>query len=42
MTEAEFRSKLVRSRQQAAQGEVVAMQANETNNAFIQRLLCIR
>ena len=42
MTEAEFRTKLARSRQQAAHGEVTAMQANETGDAFIQRLLCTR
>ena len=42
MTEEEFRAKLVRSKQQAAQGEVIAMQANETGDAFIQLLLCTR
>ena len=41
MTEKEFRSKLEHSSAQAAEGQTIRMQENETSEQFINRLLCM-
>ena len=41
MTEEEFRSKLEHSSAQAAEGQTIRMQENETSEQFINRLLCM-
>ena len=41
MTEKKFRSKLEHSSAQAAKGQTIRMQENETSEQFINRLLCM-
>ena len=41
MTKEEFCAKIRKSSSQKAQGQTVAMQAHETSEQFINRMLCI-